>query len=128
MRLLLDTHVMLWAMLGDGRLTETARKVIEDERNEVYFSVVSLCEISLKRTAHPDRMSVDAAGARKAFLAAGYGELPFLSSHAEAMDRLPLLHRDPFDRMLLAQAKAEGMRLLSHDSRFPAYGDFVIEA
>ena len=126
MRLLLDTHVMLWAMLDDARLTEAARKAIEDERNEVYFSVVSLCEISLKRMAHPDRMSVDAAGARAAFLAAGYGELPFGASHAEAMDTLPLLHRDPFDRMLLAQAKAEGMKLLSHDNRFPAYGDFVI--
>ena len=128
MRVLLDTHIMLRAMTNDPRMSKTARAIIEDEQNEVYFSVVSLCEISLKRTAHPDRMSVDAAGAREAFLAAGYGELPFLSSHAEAMDRLPLLHRDPFDRMLLAQAKAEGMRLLSHDSRFPAYGDFVIEA
>ena len=122
MRLLLDTHVMLWAMLDDARLTEAARKAIEDERNEVYFSVVSLCEISLKRMAHPNRMSVDAAGARAAFLAAGYGELPFGASHAEAMDTLPLLHRG----MLLAQAKAEGMKLLSHDNRFPAYGDFVI--
>ena len=126
MRLLLDTHVMLWAMLDDARLTEDARKIIEDSRNDVYFSVVSLCEISLKRMAHPDRMSVDAAHAREAFLAAGYGELPFGGSRAEAMDTLPLLHRDPFDRMLLAQAKAEGMKILSHDNRFPAYGDFVI--
>ena len=126
MRLLLDTHVMLWAMLDDARLTEAARKAIEDERNEVYFSVVSLCEISLKRMAHPDRMSVDAAGARASFLAAGYGELPFEAAHAVAMDTLPLLHRAPSDRMLLAQARAEGMKILSHDNRFPAYGDFVI--
>jgi PIN domain nuclease of toxin-antitoxin system len=121
MRLLLDTHVMLWAMLDDARLTEDARKIIEDSRNDVYFSVVSLCEMSLKRMAHPDRMSVDAAGARAAFLAAGYGELPFGTFHAEAMDTLPLLHRG----MLLAQAKAEGMKILSHDNRFPACGDFV---
>ena len=126
MRLLLDTHVMLWAMLDDARLTETARKAIEDERNEVYFSVVSLCEIALKRKAHPDRMSVDAVGARASFLAAGYGELPFEAAHAVAMDTLPLLHRAPSDRMLLAQARAEGMKILSHDNRFPAYGDFVI--
>ena len=71
-------------------------------------------------------MPVSASEVKEAFVANGYVELPFVSSHAGAMDDLPMLHRDPFDRMILAQAKDEGMKLLSHDNRFPAYGDFVI--
>ena len=125
MRVLLDTHIMLWAMTDDPRLSKVARDVIEDGRNEVFFSTASLCEISLKRKTHSDKMPIGAREAKKAFVADGYVELSFDSSHAEEMDDLPLLHRDPFDRMLLAQAKAEGMKLLSHDDRFPAYGDFV---
>jgi PIN domain nuclease of toxin-antitoxin system len=92
----------------------------------LYFSVASLCEISLKHKIHGDQMPVSARKAREAFAANGYLELPFVSSHAESMDDLPMLHRDPFDRMILAQAKGEGMKLLSHDNRFPAYGDFVV--
>lgn len=126
MKVLLDTHIMLWAMTGDPRLSKIAREVIEDMRNELYFSVASLCEISLKHKIHEDQMPVSAREAREAFAANGYVELPFVSSHAGAMDDLPMLHRDPFDRMILAQAKGEGMKLLSHDNRFPAYGDFVI--
>ena len=121
MRVLLDTHIMLWAMTNDPRLSKVAREIIEDEQNEVYFSVASLCEISLKRKIHPGHMPVCAREAKELFVS-------FDSSHAEAMDDLPLLHRDPFDRMLLAQAKSEGMKLLSHDNRFPSYGDFVIAA
>ena len=126
MKVLLDTHIMLWAMTGDPRLSKVAREVIEDGRNELYFSVASLCEISLKHKIHGDQMTVSARKAREAFAANGYLELPFVSSHAESMDDLPMLHRDPFDRMILAQAKGEGMKLLSHDNRFPAYGDFVV--
>ena len=126
MKVLLDTHIMLWAMTDDPRLSKVAREVIEDGRNELYFSVVSLCEISLKHKIHGDQMPVSARKAREAFASNGYLELPFVSSHAESMDDLPMLHRDPFDRMILAQAKGEGMKLLSHDNRFPAYGDFVV--
>ena len=128
MRVLLDTHIMLWAMTNDPRLSKVAREIREDEQNEVYFSVASLCEISLKRKIHPGHMPVCAREAKELFVADGYLELSFDSSHAEAMDDLPLLHRDPFDRMLLAQAKSEGMKLLSHDNRFSSYGDFVIAA
>jgi len=126
MKVLLDTLIMLWVMTGDPRLSKIAREVIEDVRNELYFSVASLSEISLKHKIHEDQMPVSAREAREAFAANGYVELPFVSSHAGAMDDLPMLHRDPFDRMILAQAKGEGMKLLSHDNRFPAYGDFVI--
>ena len=126
MKVLLDTHIMLWAMTGDPRLSKVARGVIEDERNELYFSVASLCEISLKHKIHEDQMPVSASEVKEAFVANGYVELPFVSSHAGAMDDLPMLHRDPVGRMILAQAKEEGMKRLTHDKRFPAYGDFVI--
>ena len=126
MRVLIDTHIALWAMANDSRLSMAARNIIEDEDNELFFSALSLCEISLKHKVHPDQMPVDAHDAKAAFVAVGYIELLFDSSHAEAMDELPMFHRDPFDRMLLAQAKAENMKLLSHDNRFPPYGDFVI--
>ena len=126
MRVILDTHIMIWAIQGSPRLSTVARDVINDDNNDVYFSSVSLIEISVKRKVHPESMPFNAREARKLFIESGYEELPIDSSHTEAMDDLPLLHRDPFDRMLLAQAQAEGMKLLSHDNRFPAYGDFVI--
>ena len=126
MRVILDTHIMIWAIQGSPRLSQSVRDIINDDNNDVYFSTVSLIEISIKRKAHPEDMPFDAREARKLFVENGYEELPIDSLHAEAMDDLPLLHRDPFDRMLLAQAKAEGMKVVSHDNRFPAYGDFVI--
>ena len=126
MRVILDTHIMIWAIQGTSRLSQSVRDIINDDNNDVYFSTVSLIEISIKRKAHPEDMPFDAREARKLFVENGYEELPIDSSHAEAMDDLPLLHRDPFDRMLLAQAKAKGMKVVSHDNRFPAYGDFVI--
>lgn len=126
MRVILDTHIMIWAIQGSPRLSKVARDIINDDNNDVYFSSVSLIEISTKRKTHPESMLFNAREARKLFIESGYEELPIDSSHAETMDDLPLLHRDPFDRLLLAQAQAEGMKLLSHDNRFPAYGDFVI--
>ena len=126
MRVVLDTHIMIWAIQGSPMLSKSVKDIINDDNNDVYFSTVSLIEISIKRKVHPKDMPFDAHEARKLFVESGYEELPMDSSLAEAMDDLPLLHRDPFDRMLLAQAKAEGMKVVSHDNRFPAYGDFVI--
>ena len=126
MRVILDTHVIIWAIQGSPKLSKAARDIISDDNNDVYFSTVSLIEISIKRKAHPDEMPFDAREARKLFVESGYEELTVDSSHAEAMDGLPLLHRDPFDRLLLAQAKANGMKVVSHDNRLPQYGDFVI--
>ena len=126
MRVILDTHIMIWAIQGSPRLSQSVRDIINDDNNDVYFSTVSLIEISIKRKVHPEDMPFDAREARKLFVENGYEELPIDSSDVEAMDGLPLLHRDPFDRMLLAQAKAEGFKIVSHDNRFLAYGDFVI--
>jgi len=93
----------------------------------VYFSPVSISEISIKHATHPQEMSVGGAEAMTAFRSAGYKELPYTASSAAVLDLLPAHHRDPFDRMLLAQAKDTEMFIVSHDNRFSAYGEFVIE-
>ena len=126
MRLLLDTHIILWAMTDDARLPRFARELIEDDSNELYFSAISVAEISIKHQNHPEDMPFSGEDAREAFVRAGYREMPFEASYVLSLDKLPRYHRDPFDRMLLAQADSEGMKIVSHDNRFPAYGDFVI--
>ena len=94
MRVILDTHVIIWAIQGSPKLSKAARDIISDDNNDVYFSTVSLIEISIKRKAHPDEMPFDAREARKLFVESGYEELTVDSSHAEAMDGLPLLDQD----------------------------------
>ena len=97
-----------------------------DIETDLYYSSVSIAEISVKHRVHPEEMpitGVEAVGFMSKLVCA---PLDFKAQHASTMDALPLYHRDPFDRMLIAQAKAEGMKLLSHDRQFPQYGDFVI--
>ena len=126
MKLLLDTHILLWALADSALLSARARQLIGDEANECLYSPVSLVEISIKHRKHPRDMVLSATEARAAFLAAGFVEAPFSSRHAVALDALPPLHADPFDRMLVAQAQTEDMRLLTHDHVIPQYGDFVV--
>ena len=126
MKLLLDTHIMLWAMTADERLPQIVRDFIFDPDNELYFSSVSVAEIAIKHKNHPEDMPLTGDEARAVFVREGYRELAFWSRHVAALDEFPAHHRDPFDRMLLAQAKSEGMKIVSHDNRFAAYGDFVI--
>lgn len=126
MKYLLDTHVLLWA-LGDSRLlSRKARSLIADEDNICLFSPVSVSEIAIKHRRHPEDMPIDAETARTAFLTAGYVELPYTSRHAAAMDGLPSHHSDPFDRMLVAQALAEGVKFVSHADKIAKYGDVVV--
>jgi len=126
MKVLLDTHIALWALTNSPRLPPRARALISDEAVDVYFSSISISEISVKHAIHPQEMPVSGAEALSAFRAAGYTELAYSASSAAALDLLPLHHRDPFDRMLLAQAKDAEMFIVSHDNRFCAYGEFVI--
>ena len=128
MRLLLDTHVLLWLATDDVKLSRGTRTLIEDGDNECLFSPVSIAEIALKHKKHPDLMPFDGTEARSVFIRDGLLELPLTSRHAAEADSLELYHSDPFDRMLLAQAKSEGIKIVSHDRQFPQYGDFVIEA
>lgn len=121
MNLLLDTHLLLWAAGQPDRLSATATRMLSNARNTVHFSVVSLWEIAIKRTLGRRDFQVDARQLRRGLLEHGYSELPLIGSHAVSIDRLPNLHKDPFDRMLIAQAETEGFVLLTADKELEAY-------
>lgn len=122
---LLDTHLLLWAAAGSDRLPAQARLLIEDPDRPCVFSVVSLWEIVVKSAIGRADFSVDARALRNGLLANGYVELDVRAQHALAVADLPALHRDPFDRMLVAQALAEGMTLLTVDRKVADYGHSV---
>jgi PIN domain nuclease of toxin-antitoxin system len=121
MKLLLDTHLLLWAAGKPGRLSPDARKLMKDAGNELIFSAASLWEIAIKRGLGRDDFQVDPRLFRRGLLDNGYSELPIGSEHAVAIDGLPLLHKDPFDRMLIAQALVEGIILLTMDPLVAQY-------
>ena len=126
MKILLDTHVLLWMLEDAPQLTNRARQLIDDKDNELCFSSISIAEIAIKHQRNPKLMIPTPNEVRRFAIASDIGELNFTSAHAISLADLPLHHRDPFDRMLLAQAMASGMKILSHDDHFPAYGDFVV--
>lgn len=115
MKLLLDTHLLLWAAGQPEQLPAAARALIEDARNELLFSPASLWEVSIKRGLGRDDFRVDPRLLRRGLLDNGYGELAITSEHAVAIDGLPPLHKDPFDRILVAQSMVEGITLLTAD-------------
>ena len=123
MKLLLDTHVLLWAAGQPERLPRAARALLNDPHNEPMFSAASLWEIAIKSGLGRDDFQVDARLLRRGLLDNGYGELPVASEHAVAIDGLPPIHKDPFDRLLIAQAMVEGITLLTNDplvAQYPA--------
>ncbi|WP_343676935.1 type II toxin-antitoxin system VapC family toxin [Paraburkholderia heleia] len=124
MKLLLDTHLLVWAAADDPALPAEARAVIEDTENILYFSVASLWEIVIKSALGRDDFQVDARVLRRNLLDAGYEELPIEAQHAFEVVALPPLHKDPFDRLLVGQAMAEGILLLTHDEQIRRY-DFA---
>ena len=115
MKLLLDTHLLLWAAGEPGRLPARARALIKDSANELIFSAASLWEIAIKRRLGRDDFRVDPRLLRRGLLDNSYCELPITSEHAVAIDSLPPIHKDPFDRILVAQATVEGLTLLTVD-------------
>ena len=129
MRLLLDTHVALWAIDGNPRLSAPIRALIMDETNEVAVSAVSLWEIAIKfarAKGRPNDMPFSGTQALAHFKDAGFALQSVSPEHAVAVDRLPRLHDDPFDRLLVAQALSEPLRLITHDAQIAAYSDSVI--
>lgn len=122
MTLLLDTHFLLWIANGDQRLTPKAKKIIS-AADAVYMSAASLWEISVKVSVGKLAVGVDAL--TESLLNAGLVELPVSIEHAKALKALPPVHRDPFDRMLVAQAMTEPMHLLTVDATLTAYGPWV---
>jgi PIN domain nuclease of toxin-antitoxin system len=127
MKLLLDTHAVLWWMLGDARFSPAAKAVLSDPANEVYLSSISVVEMAIKirlgKLTLPlplDQFVRRITAAMRAI------ELPLLTQHASALAALPLHHRDPFDRLLVTQALAERLQLVTADSQITRYGVPVI--
>ena len=124
-RVLLDTHVLLWWLNGDSALGERAKAIIANVENDIYVSAATAWEIAIKRKKGllvvPD--DLDAI-----IVEAGFKALPISIFHSGQAGDLPLHHSDPFDRMLIAQAQAEGLQLMTKDSQFPHYGISLISA
>lgn len=115
MKLLLDTHLLLWAAGAPDRLSVQASDLINAVDNELFFSAASLWEIAIKQGLGREDFQVDARLLRRGLLDNGYSELPVGSEHAVAIGGLPPIHKDPFDRLLVAQAMVEGITLLTAD-------------
>jgi len=126
MRLLLDTQIALWALTGAKRLGKAAGDLIENPANEVFVSTATVWEIAIKHALGRSDLPVSGTRAVALFAQAGYRELPVSWRHAAAVEGLADIHADPFDRILLAQAMSEPMRLLSRDATVVRYGAFVL--
>lgn len=121
MRVLLDTHVLLWAAGVPERLPDDVRVSLENPQTELVFSAASLWEIAIKNGLGRADLRVDPRALRRALLEHGYVELAVTGAHAAAVDLLPRLHKDPFDRMLVAQAHAEGLTLVTANATVARY-------
>lgn len=121
MKLLLDTHLLLWAAGQPERLSRAACELIEADENELIFSTASLWEVVIKRGLGREDFKVDPRLLRRGLLDNGYSELPIGSEHVVAIDTLPSIHKDPFDRVLIAQALVEGITLLTTDATVARY-------
>jgi PIN domain nuclease of toxin-antitoxin system len=124
MRLLLDTHVALWSVTADDRLSSTARALVKDVSNSISVSVASLWEIAIKhaiRRRGAPAMPVSSRQAADWFSEAGFEILDACANHVFAIEELPPLHADPFDRLIVAQARSEGMTLLTSDAVVAKY-------
>jgi PIN domain nuclease of toxin-antitoxin system len=121
MKLLLDTHLLLWAAGRPNRLPAAARKLIDAPSNELFFSAASIWEVAIKRGLGRRDFQADPRLLRRGLLDNGYAELPILSDHVVALDSLPPIHKDPFDRLLVAQASVEGITLLTADAVVAKY-------
>lgn len=118
---LLDTHLLIWAAAFPGRLAWETHTLLNDPENQLLFSPASIWEIATKRGLNRPDFQIDARLLRRGLLDNGYLELPILSQHAVAVESLPPIHKDPFDRMLVAQASVEGIVLLTDDAVVARY-------
>lgn len=121
MKLLLDTHLLLWSAGQPNRLSPAALKLIDNPANELLFSAASIWEVAIKSGLGRNDFQTDPRLLRRGLLDNGYSELPILSEHVVAIDGLPPIHKDPFDHLLVAQATVEGITLLTADSVVARY-------
>ncbi|GAB6061877.1 type II toxin-antitoxin system VapC family toxin [Deferrisoma palaeochoriense] len=127
MRLLLDTHVLLWAAGAPERIPERWRLRLENGSNELAFSSASIWEVVIKLGLGRKDFRVDPERLRRRLVGHGYVEVPVTSDHALGVSALPALHSDPFDRILVAQARVEGFGLLTADRKLLQYGEPVLD-
>ncbi len=127
MNLLLDTHILLWAAGEPQKLPEPCANLIINPDNNLLFSAASLWEISIKSGMGRTDFQVDASRLRRMLLLNAYRELPITGEHAVMVGTLPQLHKDPFDRMLIAQARTESIMLITADSNVSAYGANILK-
>ncbi|MBN2062434.1 MAG: type II toxin-antitoxin system VapC family toxin [Deltaproteobacteria bacterium] len=126
MKLLLDTHILLWAAGQPERLSESTRTLLTIPENSLFFSAASIWEIVIKLGLGREDFKIDPHRLRKMLVVHGYMELPVTAEHALRVDSLPLLHKDPFDRLLIAQARSEGMLLITGDASVAQYQGSVL--
>lgn len=126
MNLLLDTHVALWAITDSSKLSKKARDLIESPTTTVWVSAANVWEIAIKYALRRGDMPISGQDAVQYFRESGYRFLPVEAEHAIAVEDLPAHHQDPFDRLLVAQALVEPMRLMTHDPQVALYSDTVI--
>lgn len=125
MRILLDTHILIWTLIGSRRLPKDAAATISDGGNEILFSAASIWEIAIKRQLRRVDFSIEAQRIADAAVETGFVELPVTSVAAASVAQLPLNHKDPFDRLLICQALREPARLFTVDPQLASYGEFV---
>lgn len=128
MRLLLDTHIVIWSLTDDPRLSEKARLLIGDESNEVLYSTASSWEVAIKHAVHPDKMLMGASEFIDYCTQSGLIQLPIRDRHVVTLETIERSdgaapHNDPFDRIMLSQAKADGLTLITHDTRIAEYDE-----
>ena len=121
MRVLTDTHILLWALLRPGRLDAACRDILESPEHQVFFSAVNIWEIAIKRALDRPDFDVEPDAVHRAALETGFRELPIAADHAAAVRHLPAHHRDPFDRLLIAQARTEPLLLMTDDPLIDRY-------
>lgn len=125
LRLLLDTHAVYWAVTQPGRLSDGARAEVEDPANDVFVSAASIYEIIFKVAIRKLKLAADLT---TELVEAGFAQLPLTWQHAQTAGSLPLHHRDPWDRLLVAQSQLEGLTVVTRDSIFADYGVPVLAA
>ena len=121
MNLLLDTHLLIWVASTPERLSSEALSLLQNANYQLYFSAVNLWEITIKRLLGRQDFRVDPSLLHRGLIENGYTELAVTSFHCIALEQLPVIHKDPFDRMLVAQAVSEGMLLLTSDAVVAKY-------
>ncbi len=133
MKLLLDTHIILWALDDNLKLSEQAKALIMDAQNSVYYSSASVWETTIKYMSKPDKIRLSGSKLSELCRRMGYQMIPITDRHVAALETLVFhnehqVHNDPFDRIMIAQAKSEGMKFITHDSKIPFYNESCVMA